>query len=220
MLAMQYEVAFAAGHDMNKVRRRAAERGPLFDRYPGLVQKASMINASMINEGQAEVLGDRVGNAYAAFYLWEDDAAVRAFLESEAFANVGETYGRPRVRLWQALSFKRTGGLKPCLAVQETIPVPPDERLGEVRRLEERAGNGWLNSRGFQSQVVGLDPYRWELVRFSLWSDPRAAALPTGGETRTFEVLHLSAPVPEPDLQGYAAGLRPLETPVRPARFA
>lgn len=213
MLAMQYSFDFPDEFDMSTIRRRVEDKGVVFDDYPGLVQKAFMIN-----EGQAEILGDRVGNEYSTFYLWEDDSAARAFLESDAFAAVTEAFGRPRVRLWQALSLKRTGGLQPRLAVQETIPIQPGERLVDIRRLEEQTGNGWLNRRGFHSQIVGLDSHRWELVRFSLWADLRSAALPLSGEARTFEVLHLSAPVPEPELEDFAVGLRPVETPSRPNR--
>ena len=213
MLAMQYSFEFPDEFDMASLRRRVEDKGPLFDDYPGLAQKAFMIN-----EGEAEVLGDRIGNEYATFYLWEDDAAARAFLESEAFAAVTEAFGRPRVRLWQVLSFKRTGGLRPRLAVQESMPIQAGERLADIRRQEEQTGNDWLNSRGFHSQIVGLDPHRWELVRFSLWADLRAAALPLSGEARTFEVLHLSAPVHEPELEDFAVGLRPAEPVGRPVR--
>uniref|UniRef100_UPI001ABC3A22 DUF4865 family protein n=1 Tax=Variovorax paradoxus TaxID=34073 RepID=UPI001ABC3A22 len=40
MFAMQYSHRLPAGHDMEAIRRRAAQRGPLWDDTEGLVFKA------------------------------------------------------------------------------------------------------------------------------------------------------------------------------------
>jgi hypothetical protein len=64
------------------VRRRAAERGPLFDRMPGLAFKLFLV--------------DPVDPCYATFYLWREPEAALAFLEGAFFAALSRRSGGPR----------------------------------------------------------------------------------------------------------------------------
>jgi hypothetical protein len=85
MLAMHYLIRLAGTDAVAAVRRRAAERGPLFDRMHGLAEKFFLV--------------DPVDPAYATFYLWHDPRAALAFLDGAFFAALSETFGRPEVRL-------------------------------------------------------------------------------------------------------------------------
>jgi hypothetical protein len=85
MLAMHYLIRLEGADAVAAVRRRAVERGPLFDRMHGLAEKFFLV--------------DPVDPAYATFYLWHDPRAALAFLEGAFFAALCETFGRPEVRL-------------------------------------------------------------------------------------------------------------------------
>ncbi len=91
MLAMHYRIpldpqAEASQADaVTALRRRAAERGPLFDGMPGLALKLFLV--------------DPVRPTYATFYLWREAAAALRFLEGDFFANLSAAFGRPAVRL-------------------------------------------------------------------------------------------------------------------------
>ncbi|HLI13902.1 MAG TPA: DUF4865 family protein [Alphaproteobacteria bacterium] len=86
MLAMHYRIPLSGGTEaVAAIRRRARERGPLFDGMPGLAHKLFLV--------------DPVEPTYATFYLWREAEAALAFLDGEFFAALCASFGRPRVRL-------------------------------------------------------------------------------------------------------------------------
>ena len=85
MLAMHYAIALAGPDAVAAVRRRATERGPLFDGLPGLAHKLFLVDAA--------------DPCYATFYLWPDADAALAFLEGPFFQALVAQFGRPDVRL-------------------------------------------------------------------------------------------------------------------------
>ncbi len=85
MLAMHYRIELPDHAAVTAVRRRATERGPLFDGLPGLGEKLFLV--------------DPIRPCYATFYLWREPNAALAFLEGPFFKALSETFGRPEVRL-------------------------------------------------------------------------------------------------------------------------
>lgn len=86
MIALDYAIPLPRGYDTRRLRARAAETAPLFDRHPGLVWKAFLLR-------EAEP-------AYAAFSLWQSAAAAADFLDGPLFGGTVESFGRPQARLW------------------------------------------------------------------------------------------------------------------------
>jgi Domain of unknown function (DUF4865) len=84
MLLMRYDIALAPDQ-IEPVRRRAAERGPLFDAYPGLAWKLFLL--------------DPADPCYATLYAWREPAAALGFLDGPFFRALVETFGRPPVHL-------------------------------------------------------------------------------------------------------------------------
>jgi len=190
MLAMQYVFPLADDFNMTQIRRRVAEKGPLFDDYPGLVQKAFLCN-----DVKGSILGEEVGNSYATFYLWDSADAARAFLLGDAFRSVTQAFGRPRVQTWQVIGHRSRGGAAPGFAVQETASLSHEADPAMTATRERTALEEALRRPGLQSISVAFDPYRWELVRFSLWREARDAARALNGNSRGWEVLHLATPL-------------------------
>jgi uncharacterized protein DUF4865 len=102
MLGMHYLIPLSGADAVAAVRRRAAERGPLFDGMAGLAEKFFLV--------------DPADPAYATFYLWHDPQAALGFLQGSFFAALAETFGRPEVRL----------------LLPSRIALPPDEPASAV----------------------------------------------------------------------------------------
>ncbi|GIL38540.1 DUF4865 family protein [Roseiterribacter gracilis] len=85
MLLMRYDIALNDAAQLDTVRGRAKERGPLFDGMAGLDWKL--------------FLADPVELTYATLYAWNDPAAATRFLDGPFFEALVTTFGRPEVRL-------------------------------------------------------------------------------------------------------------------------
>lgn len=85
MLAMHYAIPLSGADQVHAIRRRAAERGPLFDGLDGLEAKLFLL--------------DPLNPCYATFYLWREPDAALAFLNGEFFSALAGTFGRPDVKL-------------------------------------------------------------------------------------------------------------------------
>ncbi len=203
MLAKQYEITLPADYDLDVIRRRIGAGAPVLDDRPGLGFKAWLLR-----ERGAD--GSPV-NQYAPFYVWRSDGAAAEFLVGGGgFANIVRDFGRPAVHHWTVLAHfsgpaRRTDPV-PGTAVRRLTAVPTDpDPLAlaahvdrEVEQLRELARHP-----GVHTAVLALEPTRWELLRFTLWSatpeqpqqpqqpQPQRAA---DGSTAVFRVPHLSAP--------------------------
>jgi hypothetical protein len=85
MLLMRYDIPLADAAQVETVRARARERGPLFDGMEGLDWKLFLV--------------DPVQPTYATLYCWNDPAAATRFLDGPFFEALAATFGRPEVRL-------------------------------------------------------------------------------------------------------------------------
>ncbi|MEU9132918.1 DUF4865 family protein [Kitasatospora sp. NPDC048540] len=198
MQAMQYEITLPAGHDMRTIHRRVADKGHLTDHLPGLALKAYLVRERGTD-------GSPV-NQYAPLYLWHRADAMDAFLRGPGFRTLSEDFGRPPVRHWLG-HILRPGpavALRPRTATRVLTPLPEDADPAEVLAdalARPAAADG--DGSGLHSTALALDPYGWELLRFSLWCDDRYGgppAAPAATVTR-YRVLHLSAPeLPAPEL--------------------
>lgn len=77
--------------DAAVLRRRAAERAPLFEALPGLVAKAFLV--------------DEERRQFGAVYYWESWAHVDVFLASDLFASSRQALGEPAIRRFEVAAF-------------------------------------------------------------------------------------------------------------------
>jgi len=89
MIAMEYAFAFPDDFDMAAIRRRVADKGRLFDTYPGLLRKAFLARDRRA-DSQAEPA--EAGNSYATFYLWSSAKAAAIAAQQ---ASLDALRGRP-----------------------------------------------------------------------------------------------------------------------------
>jgi len=182
--AMQYEISLPTDYDMGIIRRRVETTGHRLDDFDGLGLKAYLIqdraNGAMVNQ-------------YAPFYLWNDPAGMGRFLWGGGFFTaICTSFGRPPVRHWtgvEALSGPAVD--QPALSATKHTQLltpdvdPADPVAAAVETLRETAGLAQVHS-----AALAVDPTRWELVHFTLWSSAEPGAVPG---TR-YQVLHLSTP--------------------------
>lgn len=175
MLVLRYRHRLPADYDMDRVRRRVAERGRLWDATPGLGFKAFSI---------AEGAG---GNVYAATYLWLDPLAAGAFLTDDRFRAVVDGFGRPGVETWLPLAVAAGSSDGAAILERETLPVAETRDLAALRAAEAERSAAALAD-GACATVSALDPGTWRLVRLTLRRDAAAVGSPQE------RVLHLAAP--------------------------
>ncbi len=181
MLAMQYSIRLATDFDEARLRQRVAQRGHLFDNMPGLAHKAFLFNSER--------------HLYAPFYVWYDHKKAREFLLGDVFANVTTSFGRPRVRMWGCLNFDTVDDPHPPkIAVRCVEALGPDARLNDLERDERALHEATITQKGLLVHASALDCDRWELVRYSLWWDEKAAKSVQGDCINTYEVLRVSGP--------------------------
>jgi hypothetical protein len=181
--AMQYEVTLPADYDMGIIRRRVEARAGATDDFDGLGLKAYLV------QDQAN---GAVVNQYAPFYLWNSSAAMGRFLWGGGFfSGICQSFGRPIVRHWTGVEALPGSGVdQPVLAAtrhssQLAADVDPAGPVSEALEvLRER-----VTVAGVHSSAIAVDPARWELVHFTLWSGEPGIVPGT-----RYQVLHLSTP--------------------------
>ncbi|WP_406629113.1 DUF4865 family protein [Amycolatopsis sp. WGS_07] len=167
MYAMQYEIDLPAGYD---IRHRVATRGHRTDAFPGLGLKAYLVRA----------------NQYAPFYLWTDTAGMSRFLwGGGGFDGIVQDFGRPPVQHWTGAGCLAgpARATEPEFATRRIVEGPDriEHEIGELARLSRNPG--------VHTTALAVDPKRWELVRFTLWT-----TTPDEDTDVRYRVLHLSRP--------------------------
>jgi len=199
MIAMEYAFAFPDDFDMTAIRRRVAEKGRLFDTYPGLLRKVFLARDRRSNHPTGPTDN---GNSYATYYLWSSARAAADFLGGPDFAAVSGAFGRPAVRFLAPLSIVNgyeTGGNErtvPATAIRSTVTVAAEASLAAAiaaQRASLRDLRGWP---GFHSGMLSLDSATWSIHRFTLWATAAIDEEAGNGSDIRYEVLHLSTPVP------------------------
>jgi hypothetical protein len=153
MLAMHYRIPLADHAGVTAVRRRAAERGPLFDGYQGLGEKLFLV--------------DPIRPGYATFYLWREARAALAFLEGPFFKALSETFGRPEVRLLLTHATSLPADVRQVALIDSRLEPPLPK--GAVEAIDPRDGSALILS-------PALDLGRRFDVMYHAHGDRRAAA--------------------------------------------
>jgi hypothetical protein len=182
MYAMQYELTLPADYDMEIIRKRVRDRGGRTDGFPGLDVKAYLIRERGV--------ADSPVNQYAPFYLWRDVSGMNTFLwGGSGFAGIVDDFGRPPVRHWTGVDHQPgpANATVPIAATRRIEPIPAGaDPTGPVEAAKQELRERTELS-GVHSTALAVDPERWEIVHFSLWTEnpPASAGI-------RYEVLHIS----------------------------
>ncbi|MDB5984746.1 MAG: hypothetical protein JWQ69_5761 [Pseudomonas sp.] len=182
MLAKQYSHRLPADYDMNIIRQRVTERGPLWDETEGLAFKAFVVQT----RGQYGA----VGNLYASVYLWIDVQAATDFIMGERFESVINSFGRPSIETWLPID-ARKGPAKQALSLyREDLPFAETADRRALMSAEVERNQGIAQRADTVAVATAIDVTSWKLVRLTLSS----AAPDSGHAGVAYEVLHLAQP--------------------------
>ena len=183
MYAMQYEINLPTDYDMGIIRRRGETLGARTDDFDGLGIKAYLV------QDQAN---GAIVNQYAPFYLWNDPAGMSRFLWGGGFfTGICKSFGRPAVQHWTGVDVRPgTAVDQPALAATKHVQLlPPDIDPADPVAAAVEVLEKTVRLEGVHSSAVAVDPSRWELVHFTLWSGEPGIVPGT-----RYQVLHLSTP--------------------------
>ncbi|GLQ06475.1 DUF4865 family protein [Sneathiella chinensis] len=176
MLAMQYSVRLPEDFDDARVHDRVSARGPMFEGYPGLTYKFYLYDAEE--------------HIYAPLYIWENAQAAQSFLMNNLFGDVVQDFGRPRVRSWQILEFGYKGAdVEPRFMMSEIDKVQCQKPLRDLKERESCTHQEMMKHEELVAHMVLLDPDRWEISRFSLWTSEDKAVSSKADCVCRYEVL-------------------------------
>lgn len=182
MYAMQYELTLPADYDMEIIRKRVRDRGTGTDGFAGLGVKAYLIR-------ERGVAGSPV-NQYAPFYVWREISGMNKFLwGGGGFTGIVTDFGRPPVRHWTGVDFQfgPVNDKDPVAATRRIEPMAPGaDPIGPVQAADDELREQ-AEQAGVHSVALAVDPQRWELVHFTLWTEN-----PPESAGDRYEVLHLS----------------------------
>ncbi|WEK11739.1 MAG: DUF4865 family protein [Candidatus Pseudomonas colombiensis] len=182
MFAKQYSHRLPADYDMGLIRRRAAERGPLWDQVPGLLFK--------VFAGQERGVHGAVHNGYASIYLWADPSAAGAFLMGPGFQGVIDSFGRPVIESWLPLDWRRGPATQARVLYRESYDIDPQADRAQLLAEEQQRNQAIAADPETFAVFVALDLQAWRLLRFTLSS---GAPVPAHG-VEHYEVLYLAQP--------------------------
>ncbi|MDX1482861.1 MAG: DUF4865 family protein [Alphaproteobacteria bacterium] len=182
MIAMQYTIRLAGDVRSEQIHERVANRRCLFDDLQGLRHKSFLYNEK---EG-----------IYAPFYVWDCDAPAREFLTGDLFQGLVENFGRPRVRCWSVLAFAEGGSPDSAVAaIKEIDSIPAETRLADLAKSEQSRHEAIRQAPGIGCHLVGIDPDRWEIMRYSTWASEEEIPASEADMIEHYQVLHLSRPL-------------------------
>jgi Domain of unknown function (DUF4865) len=180
-ILMQYETPLPDDFDMEQIRVRARKLAPQFDHYRGLIFKLYGVNR----------VKDAAVNEYTSIYLWNRPEPMRGLLEGDLFDNYSQVFARPSVRSWLIHDiFGNSSSLSGArFATRRIIPIPRQIKVGAF--LESWVERERRSDALFQ--VIGLDPWQWQLADFSVWSE-RQQLVDFG---HSYSLVHVSLPEAE-----------------------
>jgi hypothetical protein len=185
MIIAHYQHRLPAGYDIGAIRKRARERGGVWDSVPDLYFKTFLVR-------EAGSFG-AIANSYSSLYLWRHDKAFRDWLVRGGYKIVTDSFGRADIETFFALDAFRGKGGEARFLCRDDIAIPLDADMtaafaGEIELARERASEPDIIA-----AVVGLDPRNWKFVRILL-----SAAEPHGSARgAAYEIAHLSHPLME-----------------------
>jgi hypothetical protein len=182
MLSQQYSHRLPADYDMALIRRRVAERGPLWDDTKGLAFKAFVVR----ERGRFGA----VGNAYSSVYLWRDPAAAVDFVMGDRFQAVIDGFGRPGIETQLPLHAGAGSARLARTLYREDIPI--DDHADRKQILVDEIGRNEaaLKRDDIVAVVSAIDVSTWRLIRLAVSAAPADPAR----AGRAYEVLYLATP--------------------------
>lgn len=182
MIIAHYEHRLPHDYDLDAIRKRAAQRGSLWNDVPDLCFKVFLLREA----GQHGA----IAHSYSSLYLWEQDAAFQRFITDGRFRTVTGSFGRPRIQTRFALDARKGQASAARFAYKQEVAVPVDVDPAEFFAAEIRRNQEAVTQPGMVAAAVGADVQEWKVTRVLLSEH----ALAAGSEVAAYQVLYLAQP--------------------------
>jgi hypothetical protein len=185
MFIVHYAHRLPANYDVGLIRKRAAERGHLFDALPELYFKGFLLR----ERGQYGA----IASEYSSLYLWRSDEGFRSFLVDGRYKSVTDSFGRPATETRVALDARKGNGSTARFLYKQEQDIPLDADLTSVFATEIERNGVRAKEKGTIVTAVGIDAQNWRVTRVVLSeSEPDDS-----GRGVAYQVLYLARPLLE-----------------------
>jgi len=185
MIIVHYGHRLPANYDIGLIRKRAAERGHLFDAIPELYFKAFLLR----ERGRFGA----IASEYSSLYLWRKSEGFRNFLVEGRYKSVSDSFGRAAIETRFALDARRGSGREARFAYKQEQDIPLDADLTSVFGAEIERTGALAREPGTVAAAVGVDAQNWRITRVLL-SEHQLDGSKAGV---AYQVLYLARPLLE-----------------------
>jgi hypothetical protein len=183
MFIVHYGHRLPANYDVGLIRKRAAERGHLFDAIPELHFKGFLLR----ERGQHGA----ISSEYSSLYLWRRDEGFRDFLVEGRYKSVTDSFGRAAIETRVALDARRGDGRMARFAYKQELDIALDADLTSVFAAEIERNGALARTPGTVVAAVGVDVQNWRVTRI-LFSEQEPGDAKAGV---AYQVLYLAKPL-------------------------
>ncbi|WP_024506626.1 DUF4865 family protein [Bradyrhizobium sp. ARR65] len=185
MIIVHYGHRLPANYDIALIRKRAAERGHLFDAVPELHFKAFLLR----ERGQFGA----IASEYSSLYLWRQGQGFRNFLVEGRYKSVTDSFGRAAIETRVALDARKGSGRAARFLYKQEQDIPLDADLTSAFAAEIERNHAVAQEPGTVAAAVGVDVQNWKFTRVLL--SEHAPNGDKGGVA--YQVLYLAKPLLE-----------------------
>lgn len=183
MIVAHYTHRLPAGYDVAAIRKRAHERGTIWDNAADLYFKAFLLR-------ETGSFG-AIANSFSSLYLWKHDTAFADWLVRGGYKIVTDSFGRADIETFFTLGAFAGKDDEARFLYRNDIAIPPDANLtdafaSEIELARERAARP-----GIVTAVASLDSRNWAFVRVLL----SEGELNAGEAGVAYQIGHLSRPL-------------------------
>ena len=183
MFIVHYGHRLPANYDIGLIRRRAAERGQLFDAIPELFFKGFLLR----ERGQYGA----ITSEYSSLYLWRTDQGFRNFLVDGRYKSVTDSFGRAAIETRVALDARKGNGREARFVYKQEFDISLDADLTSAFAAEIERNNALAQRPGTVVAAVGVDVQNWRITRILLSEDEPGE----GKAGVSYQVLYLAKPL-------------------------
>ena len=182
MIIAHYGHRLPVDHDMAQIRRRASERGALWDKIPELYFKGFLLRERGSHGA--------IANSYSSLYLWRQDEAFRDFVMTGKYNFVTDSFGRAEIQTTFALDARRGQSQAARFAYKQVFDIPLDADLTQACEMGVERNRDVAGRSGTVVAAVGVDTQNWRFVRV-IFSENAPAG---NGAGTGYEVVYFASP--------------------------
>jgi hypothetical protein len=183
MLLMQYTHRLPSDYDMNRIRQRAAQRGPDWDAFQGLIFKGFLI--------QEKAKNGALSNAYSSLYLWKDAEAASRMITAERFQAVIDAFGRPRVETFLVVAAAFGPSPTARFVRRSDGVLSSGVNLASLKHREEKDARNRSSVEDVFAAIAAIDVSGWRTARFEMSAANR---LQSDASAADYEIAYLAQP--------------------------